>query len=71
MYEWATQFPIISDVVCETCLLAQPYRTDEDNSDSVTFPESEDGVTLCLSQGLLGIPCDSEYCITVDGFSGS
>jgi hypothetical protein len=71
LYEWATTYPVISSVVCETCNLAQPYRTDENNTDEVTFPESETGVTLCLSDGLLGIPCDGEYCITVEAFSGS
>ncbi len=56
--------PIISDVVCEHCGLAQPYVTDMDGD----FPESEDRVVLCRREEFLGIPCSGEYCISIDHY---
>jgi len=54
--------PILSEVVCEQCGLAQPYVTDEDGE----FPTSEDGITLCRREEFLGISCDGEYARTVE-----
>ncbi len=73
IYEWATRNPIVSQVVCEKCGLAQPYLTDEDEMlGGGQWPTSETGVTLCMSgHFLLGIPCDGEYAVTVETFSGS
>ena len=72
MYEWATRNPIVSQVVCEKCGLAQPYITDEDSfAGGGSAPTSYTGVTLCLSQHLLEIPCDGEYAVTMEAFSGS
>lgn len=72
IYEWATRNPVVSQVVCETCGLAQPYVTDEDTlMDGSTWPTSDEGVTLCMHGHFLGTPCDGEYCITVEAFSGS
>lgn len=67
VYAWATRFPIVSQVVCESCGFAQPYRTDEDGS----YPMSADGITLCFRQHLLGLPCNGEYAVTVERFSES
>jgi hypothetical protein len=72
IYEWATRNPVVSQVVCEKCELAQPYVTDEDELLSGgKWPTSDDGITLCMSAHFLGIPCDGEYAVSVERFSGS
>lgn len=69
LYERATRAPVISQVVCEKCNFAQPYVTDDDDVKNFDVVFTEDEVAQCLRGVALDLPCDGEYCVTVERFS--
>lgn len=65
LYLKAVTEPVVSEVVCERCSLAQPYITDLDGD----FLMSESGIVLCRREEFLGLSCDGEYAVTVEAFA--